>query len=156
MNRPVSDSVDPQLASLVEHDSVPAGIAEAICKPGGARFYKCALQVNPFAYTTRHAKQNSYKTETEYNAAIVAGCLKEGIEIVGITDHFRIATSESLAASLTAAGIHVLLGFEAVSSDGVHLLCLFPGSTSTHELERTIGACGVTDLEAESPQSDQT
>jgi len=119
MNRPASDSVDPQLASLVEHDAVPDGIKDAIRKPAGARFYKCALQVNPFAYAVRHAKQSSYKTEAEYNAAVVAGCLKEGIEIVGVTDHFRIATSQSIAAALTAAGIHVLLGFEAVSSDGV-------------------------------------
>jgi energy-coupling factor transporter ATP-binding protein EcfA2 len=156
MIRPASDSLDPALASLIEHDAVPNGIAEAVRKPSGARFYKCALQVNPFAYITRHAKQSSYKTEAEYNAAIVAGCLKEGIEVVGITDHFRVATSQSLAAALATAGINVLLGFEAVSSDGVHLLCLFSGSTSTHELERTIGACGVTDLDADSPQSDQT
>lgn len=151
-----SDSIDPQLASLVEHEAVPDGIKEAVRKPAGARFYKCALQANPFAYIARHAKQSNYKTEAEYNAAIVAGCLNEEIEIVGITDHFRIATSQNLAAALTAAGIHVLVGFEAVSSDGVHLLCLFSGSTSAHELERTIGACGVTDLAAESPQSDQT
>jgi predicted metal-dependent phosphoesterase TrpH len=135
---------------------VPAGISEAVRKSVGARFFKCALQVNPFAYTIRHAKQTIYKTEQEYNATIVAACIKEAIEVVGITDHFRIATSQSLASALSAAGIHVLLGFEASSSDGVHLLCLFPGSTSPHELERAIGACGVTDLEAESPQSDKT
>ncbi len=156
MNRPADNSLDPQLASLVERDAVPKGIAEALRRPAGARFYKCELQVNPFAYLARHAKPSSYKTESEYNSAIVAGCLAEGIEVVGITDHFRVATSQSLATALTAAGIHVLLGFEAVSSDGVHLLCLFPGSTSTHELERTIGACGVTDLAADSPLSDQT
>src|SRR5579885_741811 len=156
MNGSTSDSVDPQLASLVEHDAVPAGIVDAVRKPSGARFYKCALQVNPFEYTARHAKPSSHKTEAEYNAAIVAGCLKEAIEVVAVTDHFRVASSQSLAAALTAAGIHVLLGFEAVSSDGVHLLCLFSGSTSVHELERTIGACGVTDLEAASPLSDQT
>jgi PHP family Zn ribbon phosphoesterase len=156
MNHPGNDSLDPQLASLVDHDGVSDGIAEAVSRQAGARFYKCALQVNPFAYSARHAKQSSHKNEAEYNAAIVAECLKEGVDVVGITDHFRVATSESLAAALTASGIRVLLGFEAVSSDGVHLLCLFPDSTSTHELERTIGACGVTDLEAESPQSDQT
>jgi PHP family Zn ribbon phosphoesterase len=155
VNRTAADSLDPQLASLVEHSAVPAGIGEAVRKPAGARFYKCALQVNPFAYIERHAKQCTYKTADEYDAAIVAACLKDGIEVVGITDHFRIATSRGLADALTTAGIHVLLGFEASSSEGVHLLCLFPGSTSDHELERTIGACGVTDLAAESPQSDK-
>jgi hypothetical protein len=49
----------------------------------------------------------------------------------------------------------VLIGFEAASSEGVHVLCLFPGDTSAQELERKIGACGVTDNEAESSQSDK-
>jgi hypothetical protein len=114
-----TDSPDPQLTTLLGHSAVPAGIREAIRKPAGARFYRCALQVNPYAYTARHAKHSAYNTEQEYNAAIVAACIKEGVEVVGITDHFRIATSESLAAALTDAGIHVLLGFEASSSEGV-------------------------------------
>lgn len=156
MNSPAGDSPDPQLASLLGHSAVPDGIRDAIGKPSGARFFKCALQVNPFAYTARHAKKTEFKTEEEYNETLVAACVKEGVEVVGITDHFRIATSQELAAAFAAAGIHVLLGFEASSSEGVHLLCLFPGSTSHSELERTIGACGVTDLTAESPQSDKT
>jgi hypothetical protein len=53
--------------------------------------------VNPFAYTKRHAKATTHATEEDYNAAIVAACLKEGIKVVAITDHFRIATSRNLA-----------------------------------------------------------
>ncbi|WP_316158308.1 MULTISPECIES: TrlF family AAA-like ATPase [unclassified Bradyrhizobium] len=152
----LTDSLAPELATLVEHGAVPEEIAAAVRKSSGARFYKCALQVNPFAYLARHAKQTPFKTEEDYNAAIVAVCLKEGIEVVAITDHFRVAASQGLAASLSIAGIDVLVGFEAASSEGVHLLCLFPGTTSKEELERVIGACGVTNLAAESPQSDKT
>src|SRR5262249_51106811 len=76
--------------------------------------------------------------------------------VVGITDHFRIATARGLADALTAAGVDVLIGFEASSSEGVHLLCLFPGSTQSDELERIVGRCGVSDLTAESPPSDRT
>jgi hypothetical protein len=50
----------------------------------------------------------------------------------------------------------VLIGFEASSSEGVHLLCLFPNTTSDQELERAIGACGVRDADADSAQSDKT
>jgi len=114
------------------------------------------LQVNPFAYTKRHAKNTPYKTEDEYNAAIVDACVKHGVEVVGITDHFRIATARSLADALAMYGVHVFLGFEASSSEGVHLLCLFPDSTPDQELERAIGACGVRDHDADSPQSDKT
>ena len=49
---------------------------------------------------------------------MVAACLKEGVEVVGITDHFRIASSQSLAKALTDAGIHVLSGFETAPQRG--------------------------------------
>lgn len=156
MSTPNIDSIDPELTALIGHGSVSPSIGEALRLPSGARFYKCALQVNPYAYTVRHSKPSDHQSEADYNAAMVAACLQNGVEVVGITDHFRVATSETLAQALLAAGIHVLLGFEASSSDGVHLLCLFPSPTTIAELERTIGACGVTDLQAESPQSDQS
>lgn len=44
---------------------------EALKQPNGARFYRCALQVNPFAYHGRHAKQSTYQNEADYNAAII-------------------------------------------------------------------------------------
>ena len=156
MSRHADDTLAPELAGLLEHGGVPAEIADAVRKPAGARFYKCALQLNPFAYTTRYAKNSTYNTEDDYNDAMVAACLKEGVEAVALTDHFRIATSHGLAEALTAAGLSVLVGFEATSSEGVHLLCLFPGTTTAGESERFIGACGVTDLAAESPHSDKT
>ena len=42
--------------------------------PDGARFYRCALQVNPFGYLGRHNKQTIFQDEASYNAAIVATC----------------------------------------------------------------------------------
>lgn len=148
-----SNGLDPQLTTFIEHSAVPPGIREAVHRQAGARFFRCALQVNPYAYLKRHSKSTPFKTEQEYNAAIVAQCLKENVEVVGITDHFRVAESHTLSAALSAAGVHVLLGFEANSSEGVHLLCLFSSSLTPNELERTIGACGVTDLQTDSPQS---
>lgn len=38
---------------------------EALKQPNGARFYRCALQVNPFAYHGRHAKQSTYQNEAD-------------------------------------------------------------------------------------------
>jgi len=42
-----TDSPDPQLAALAKHSSVP-GLADALQRPAGACFYRCALQVNPY------------------------------------------------------------------------------------------------------------
>jgi hypothetical protein len=35
----------------------------ALSLPNGARFFKCALQVNPFAYLKRHAKNTSFSVD---------------------------------------------------------------------------------------------
>ena len=49
----------------------------------------------------------------------------------------------SLWKAALAAGIVVLPGFEAVTKEGVHFLCLFDPSKSAEAIERAIGACGV-------------
>src|SRR5271170_5978603 len=122
----------------------------ALALPSGARFYRCALQVNPFAYLSRHSKQTSFRAETEYNAAIIAACKEVGIEVIGVTDHYRVQESASLVQAARVAGLFAFGGFEAVTKDGVHFLCLFdPDKDSV--LERFIGECGIHDTKEASP-----
>jgi hypothetical protein len=141
---------------LLGHAAVPAGLKDAMQKSPGAQFYKCAFQINSFGYLARHTKPTSFTTEVTYNTAVVEACRRENVRVVAITDHFRIATARGLASALTDAGIHLFPGFEASSSEGVHLLCLFPPTTPFEEIERIIGRCGVSNLEAASPLSDQS
>lgn len=115
----------------------------ALDLPSGARFFKCALQVNPFEYIGIHGKPSSFKSEREYNDAIVEACLDSEIEVIGITDHYRVKSAAGLIECARAAGIHVLPGFEAVTKDGVHLLCLFDPSANLGTLERILGDCGI-------------
>ena len=123
---------------------------EALRLPDGARFYRCALQVNPFAYLGRHNKQTTFTNEADYNAAIVQKCLDLGIEIVAVTDHYRVKDSTGLVQAARAAGVFAFGGFEASTKDGVHFLCLFdPDKDSS--LERFIGECGVHNDEDLSP-----
>src|SRR5208283_3521893 len=122
----------------------------ALTLPDGARFYRCALQVNPFAYLKRHNKQTSFRAEAEYNAAIVTACQQTGIEVIAVTDHYRVRESASLVQAARAAGLFVFGGFEAVTKDGVHFLCLFDPDKD-NALERYIGESGVLDLNAASP-----
>ena len=125
-------------------------LQNALKLPDGARFYRCALQVNPFAYLSRHNKQTAFRTEAEYNAAIIAACLETGIEVIGVTDHYRVHESVGLVQAARAAGIFAFGGFEAVTKDGVHFLCLFDPDKDSM-LERFIGDCGVHDTQAASP-----
>ncbi|HKN00576.1 MAG TPA: hypothetical protein VJX23_08670 [Candidatus Binataceae bacterium] len=125
----------------------------ALQLPDGARFYRCALQVNPFAYLGRHSKRTSFRTEAQYNEAIIAACLDLEIEIIGVTDHYRVEESKGLVRAARAAGLFAFSGFEAVTKDGVHLLCLFDPDKD-NVLERFIGECGVHDTDAASPTGD--
>lgn len=119
--------------------------------PSGARFYRCALQVNPYEYLVRHSKTTVFSNEADYNKAIVETCQRIGIEVLGITDHYRVRSSQSLLQAAQAAGIIVFPGFEAVSKDGVHLLCLFDPAKDIHSIERILGDCGIHRDEAVSP-----
>ena len=126
----------------------------ALSLPNGARFYRCALQVNPFAYLGRYNKQTPFQTEADYNTAIIGACKEQGIEVIGVTDHYRVRESSGLIEAARKAGIFAFGGFEAVTKDGVHFLCLFdPCKDGT--LERYIGDCGVHDDSALSPTGDK-
>ena len=130
--------------------TLSARLQNALKLPDGARFYRCALQVNPFAYLGRHNKQTDFRTEAEYNAAIIAALLEMSIEVIGVTDHYRVDESAGLLQAARAAGIFAFGGFEAVTKDGVHFLCLFDPDKDSM-LERFIGDCGVHDTQTASP-----
>ena len=118
--------------------------------PNGARFYRCALQVNPFAYLARHNKMTTFTSEDDYNKAIIESCLENGIEVIAVTDHYRVQHSASLVRAARDAGLYAFSGFEAVTKDGVHFLCLFDPDKDD-VLERFIGECGIHDTDQPSP-----
>lgn len=126
-------------------------IKKALDLPNGARFYRTSLQVNPFEYLIRHSKVTSYTDEASYNAAIVEACEDQGIEVIAVTDHYRINSAVGLIEAAETAGIIVFRGFEAVSKDGVHMLCLFDPDKDIDAINRIIGDCGIHDDSSPSP-----
>ena len=122
------------------------GMQAALNLPNGARFYRCALQVNPFAYLETHKKATPFKSEFEYNRAIVAACLEVGIAVIAVTDHYRVKHSASLVRLARNVNPYAFSGFEAVTKDGVHFLCLFDPDRDEF-LERFIGECGIHDTD---------
>lgn len=143
-----------KLEPLGSYPEVSDTLKAAAKRSAGAKFWKVALQVNPFDYYNRHPKPHDgsrFENESDYNQAMIASALKNGIEAIAITDHFRVGTMLGLKSEAERAGILVFPGFEANSSDGVHLLCLFPPKTPTDDLTRTIGACGVENMDMPSP-----
>ncbi|WP_192176783.1 hypothetical protein [Proteus mirabilis] len=55
-----------------------------------ARFFKCALQVNPAGYI-KYRRQQQIITEDEYNQNLLAASLEAGIEVIGLADHGSVA-----------------------------------------------------------------
>jgi len=129
-----------------------SSIKRALEAPSGARFFRCALQVNPHDYLIRNNKPTKFESEDGYNEAIVAACLADQVEAIAVTDHYRVKSSRSLVSAAGRAGIHVFPGFEAVTKDGIHVLCLFQPGTAQDILERYIGNCGIHDDTKASPQ----
>jgi energy-coupling factor transporter ATP-binding protein EcfA2 len=120
-------------------------VQELMALPNGARFFRCALQVNPFDYIVRHHKPTTFIAEADYNAAIVAALVDNDIEVIAVTDHFRVRASASLIDAARAAGIVVFPGFEACTKDGIHILCMFDPETPLDRVEARIHMCGVED-----------
>ena len=48
-----------------------------------AKFWKCALQVNPAGYI-KHRGQEQVLSESEYNQKLLDVCVKENIKVLGI------------------------------------------------------------------------
>jgi len=127
---------------------------DARALPRGARFYRCALQVNPFEYQGRYGNVTPYQSENEYNGALIEACKASDVEVIAVTDHYEIRTGQRLIAEAEKAGIAAFPGFEAVSKDGVHLLCVFERGSSLDAVDRAIGACGIIARTAASPVGD--
>jgi DNA repair ATPase RecN len=104
-----------------------------------AKFWKCALQVNPWSYAQQYQASPHGLTETAYNAALVNRCVKSEIQVVGIADHGCVDGVENLQEAFESANIVVFPGFEIASTEKVHMVCLYPSGTSVSALNQYLG-----------------
>lgn len=109
-----------------------------------ARFFKCALQVNPAAYI-RYRGQAQTLTEDEYNQQLLTATLEAGVEVIGLADHGSVDGVDKLRQLFTSNGIVVFPGFEIASSEKIHFVCLFDEARSSQELERILGRLDLLD-----------
>lgn len=108
-----------------------------------AKFWKCALQVNPWTYAQQYQGAKNSPTEDDYNNGIVQGCLKHEIQVVGIADHGCVDGVDGLRKALEAKGIVAFPGFEIASTEKVHMVCLYPAGTDTATLNQHLGSLGL-------------
>lgn len=84
-----------------------------------ARFWRCALQVNPVGYNGTYRGADHGLDEGGYNQALLQKCLELGIKVVGLADHGSVASVDALRQVLQPRGIVVFPGFEIASNEGV-------------------------------------
>jgi DNA repair ATPase RecN len=100
--------------------------------------------VNPYAYKGRNEPSKKYASEDDYNKALLDQCEALGIRMIAITDHWCVDTAAGLIAAAEARGVVALPGFEANTSEGVHLLVIFEVGTPFAQINAAIGICGGT------------
>lgn len=109
----------------------------------GARWVRAALQVNPYEYQGKNAPATFYDTEADYNKALLDECDAQGIELIAVTDHWKVESALQLINDAADRGIVALPGFEANSDEGIHILVIFDTVTETAAINAAIGICGV-------------
>lgn len=110
-----------------------------------AKFWRCALQVNPVGYNSIYRGADHGLDEEGYNQALLQKCIELGIAVVGLADHGSVASVDALRKVLEKHGIVVFPGFEIASNDKTHYVCLFSEETTRQHLERYLGNLDLLD-----------
>ena len=113
----------------------------------GAKFYRCAFQVNPSHYAETFRGSDHGIDETAYVTEMLDKCVELGIDVIAVTDHNHAGSIALFTQEASSRGITVFPGFEVASSEGVHVLCLYSPETNDTELQRFLGQLDITDTE---------
>ncbi|MDL1977098.1 MAG: AAA family ATPase [Deltaproteobacteria bacterium] len=111
-----------------------------------ARFWKCALQVNPAGYIEYRGEDHGLNEE-QYNNELLRICQDEGIKVIGLADHGNVDAVDEIRKLMNDNDIVVFPGFEIASSEKAHFVCLFPEDTSKDLLNRYLGNLDLLDPE---------
>ncbi len=126
-------------------------IAMARGLPQGAVFHRCALQVNPHDYAINFRGVASSSDAAAHVKAIIEKAVALGVSVLAITDHNSVSAVPEFRKAAEGQGVVVFPGFELSSSEGVHVLCIYPPNTDQERLGRLLGGFGIANT---SPSTD--
>ena len=131
-------------------------IATSRLLPSGARFFKCALQVNPHHYSGTFQGQGAGSDPAAYARAIVGKALELDVSVVAVTDHNDVSGVSAFREAASGRDITVLPGFELATTEGIHVLCVYSPETTEEQLGRFLGEFGIRSTEPSAALSDQS
>jgi energy-coupling factor transporter ATP-binding protein EcfA2 len=123
--------------------------------PGGAEFYRCALQVNPHSYGETFRGQTGTLDADAHARAVIEKAVQVGVSVLAITDHNDVSGMPAFRSAAAGRGVYVFPGFELCSSDGVHVLCIYSQDVDDETLGRFLGGFGITNPRPSSDQSNR-
>jgi len=126
-------------------DETPLRAARSL--PTGAKFYRCAFQVNPAHYLGTFRGQDHGLDERTYVQALLDRCVDLDVGVIAVTDHNHTGSISLFREEAATRGITVFPGFEVASSEGVHVLCLYAPAAPDGELQRFLGQLDITSPE---------
>lgn len=126
---------------------------DARALPKGAKFYRCALQVNPAHYAQTFRGNGHSMDERTYVQKLLDHCVELDIEVVAVTDHNHAGSIAIFREEAKTRGITVFPGFEVASNEGIHVLCLYSPDATDGELQRYLGQLDITKTEPSSSLS---
>ena len=109
----------------------------------GAVFHRCALQVNPGDYLKTFQGQESGVSAQSYVEAVVEKAAAIGVSVLAITNHNDVSSVSAFRGAAANRNITIFPGFELYSSEGVHVLCIYPPETQEEQLGRYLGEFGI-------------
>ena len=134
-------------------DNFAAGVSVL---PAGAVFHRCALQVNPHHYGGTFRGQETEGDARSHAEAIIAAAVEIGVSVLAVTDHNDVSGVPLFQDAAEGRGITIFPGFELSSSEGIHVLCIYPPNTVPERLGRYLGEFGIIDTKPSSALSNHS
>ena len=130
-------------------------IAKASELSKGAVFQRCALQVNPHDYGGTFQGQKTSGDARQHAKAIVDKAVEIGVSVLAITNHNDVSGVAAFRGAAKHTNVKIFPGFELSSSEGIHILCVYPPDTNKDLLERFLGKCGIQETRSSSNLSSE-
>ena len=128
-------------------------VDKALRLSSGATFHRCALQVNPHHYSGTFRGKAVEGDPLSHAESIVAKAAELGVSVLAITDHNDVSGVSAFRVAAEGHEITIFPGFELSSSEGIHILCIYPPVTREEQLGRFLGEFGIRETEPSSKPS---
>ncbi|MEK6591366.1 MAG: TrlF family AAA-like ATPase [Nitrospinota bacterium] len=123
----------------------------------GAKFYWADLHIHTPKWHRFSLPSGVNKNDKDKIARFyIEKAKKEGIEILGITEHNDVEWIDSIRKAANGSGIVIFPGFEITTvsgKDGIHLICLFNPDTNSGELDHLLSNIELTPSERFNPDN---